>query len=503
MKEVKLKIDVKKIIKACKLIKRADDLLKYDAPKDYADILDRIFSNRIKIQIEGDAEEDEEDSLTKILKSRIYQYFTYNKHGVSAMNKLYTALKSGDKELVTAEAAHVLDHIVQPNTLIYSPKHGIHRQVDKNKPLESVILPNKKVNLRPRAYRLEIDYTDSSSLERILDLAEESVDRERLSYIADLIDSAGMDMNILKQYSAEKEHYTLEKLYTTPHKKTGALLVDYGLKLVHRKHYKIKELLGKIKKMESNLNSRAQIMKEIGKVLTKKELKVAVAIGENIQKIKDEKIAQKSMASAMEYMANSTGLLDRKDGSRVLDITVELLNLKRNNIDGDRSLYNMISEQKNKIVNTITEKNETLKKEKADRDQAKKEGKSEEEIKTLTCSINRLENEIYLLQCDEKGELLQLDNIRDNLYSLPKLSTVQQEHVYKKLEEFGEEINVRVEIVLKLFSIKVTEKRVLKILTALAYTVVVVLVIFVVLSSAILFKILKGDIKFEHTRTVL
>ncbi|KAI5193344.1 hypothetical protein NEMIN01_2491, partial [Nematocida minor] len=295
MKEVKIKINVEKIFTACQGIKSTDDLLKYDTPKDYTDLIDRIFKDSIEIASGAD-NTNEVVRILKILKCRVQEYFAYNTYGKHLMHGLYKALQSKKKEEVRKHFISVINDVIKPNTHIYSPCLGIHIQNDRSKHLGINIDDEMPDLTSPRTCTLRLDDKSSNLISMWHDI-KERLDKESLCHIANLLYSEnskhGKNINILKKYLPEDKYYSLHDLYFTKRTLSGSL-VDRGLKLTYSKYYEIKELAEQVKTMESERSTRLEeIYAEIEKVLREEELVLVLSVLANIEKIKHEKTARK------------------------------------------------------------------------------------------------------------------------------------------------------------------------------------------------------------------
>ncbi|KAI5193238.1 hypothetical protein NEMIN01_2434 [Nematocida minor] len=536
MKEVKIKINVEKIFTACQGIKSTDDLLKHDTPKDYTDLIDRIFKDSIEIassaddkiassandeivtnaddeienskndEIANNANDEivtnaddkiansvsdarEKEPILKILNNRVREFFAYNTYGESKIRDLYKALKDKKQEEVRKHSIMIINELIQPNTFIYNPQDGIHIEPRRdNIPRSYLYTEDEPPALHSRIWTLEMDCTDSSTLESIVKIATESLDREFFYHFSYLLFSEHSkyiprneykDTNILKKYLPQKKNYSIDKLYTL-HADDGTLLVDYGLKLMYSKYYEIKELCETVKKMEANSSRKEIILRKISKVLAEEELRIVTSIIDNIYEIKNEKYTQKGMIDAIEYIA------DKKDMPKVLNINSDLSNFKKDYLDENGVLTEKVNERKDSINREIeaietdrNNKKETLA-------QAKREGKSAGEIEGLEHSIDELNYKIFLLIYKTRKEKEYFHNIDFNMNFYDSMEPIQKKHILKKMEE----VALRKKIELKV-------KRVFRIrLKTLAYISIVSIVALITL--AILFSgyILNNEMKF-------
>ncbi|KAI5192916.1 hypothetical protein NEMIN01_2286 [Nematocida minor] len=462
MKEVKLKIKLKELLKACESIKLAGKLLKYHTPKDYIDIVDCIFKD--VIEIESGANREEEKAIQDILKNRVREYFTYVLYGKNDMKDLYRALRDEEQEELRKAFIHIANQLIRPNKLIYNPKDGIHRQVDENEPMEDIDSDDASSDLSPRTCTLEVDYADFVSLESMQHLAEESMNREFFYNAANLFYSKKNDMNILKAYlPEEEERFTLDNLYTIYN--NGVALVDDGLNLVYSKFYEIEELVKKIKIMEARSSDESEIVREIRMVLRLEELRIAISVIENIEQIMYEKAMQKGMIDAIEYIASSTPLLKEKDGSNTLKIDDDLSGFEADYITRKKGLKNIVNKRADELNEKIISRTQDLNREKAKLDQAKTEGKNKEEIDELERLVNELDHEIYSLNCENKKVYLQILNIISNLRHHSCISPFQKGYIIREIGQTMEKRKVKV-VLKPLLNRKITEKEKFRIYSA-------------------------------------
>ncbi|KAI5193305.1 hypothetical protein NEMIN01_2463, partial [Nematocida minor] len=185
MKEVKININVEKIFTACQGIKSTDNLLKHDTPKDYTDLIDRIFKDSFKI-VSGANNTGEEVQILEIFKRRAQEYFAYNTYGKHAMHGLYKALQSKKKDEIRKHSISVINDVIKPNTHIYSPCLGIHIQDDRSKHLGIDIDDEMPDLASPRTRTLRLDDKSSNLISMWHDI-KERLDKESLCHIANLL----------------------------------------------------------------------------------------------------------------------------------------------------------------------------------------------------------------------------------------------------------------------------------------------------------------------------
>ncbi|KAI5193011.1 hypothetical protein NEMIN01_2355 [Nematocida minor] len=355
MKEVKLKIKLEEIRKACELaIQRAT--IKGASGKDNVDILKRIFDRNI--EIEGPCTDKEREGIENTIKNNACLYFTYNTYGTRIMDYVSSALESKDELSIRYWYISLFNEIIKPNLLIYSPEHGIHIQVDKSRALDNIGIASSNPDLSTREYTLQLDDAKLLSLESTLHVTDKSLERESLLYIAESI--ASMKLDVLKKYSSEKAQYSVNRLYTKKYENTSVPLVDYGLNLIHEKYHEVKELVEEIKGLEYD-DGILLVDTKLEKIFTKEEdVELVLSVISNIERIKNEKTTQKGIIDTVEYMANNTELLkERENEPNTLKINTDLSNFKEDYIV-KTGLKNIVFEKKDKISKEIEGKKENL-----------------------------------------------------------------------------------------------------------------------------------------------
>ncbi|KAI5193378.1 hypothetical protein NEMIN01_2512, partial [Nematocida minor] len=200
VKEAKLKIDVREMLQACIFINAPGSkvVLEHSTPKEHLAILESMLNENIEIESEQYSK-IEKEKILKILKTNIRKYFAYDENGLYFMRALHTALRDRNEGEIIDCFIHLVNEIIKPNTLIYSPEHGINR---KNEKVEKIIkLADDSDNIDTKTYTLKIDDTKFESLDSLLESATESLDREAFASTVDMINQVGMNMNVLKKYS--------------------------------------------------------------------------------------------------------------------------------------------------------------------------------------------------------------------------------------------------------------------------------------------------------------
>ncbi|KAI5192621.1 hypothetical protein NEMIN01_2120, partial [Nematocida minor] len=419
MKEVKLRIHVKEIWQACYALDIRDPDLFIGVNKsiDYLAILKEIFKNGL--EIEGECSDEEKKDILDIVKNNLYYYFIHNPYGVEAMWFLYGALKKND-ESVRSKAFDLIDQLLKSNPYIYKREHGIHIQEGIN--------DSANKSLRTRTYTLKVDDTDPSYLKSLVQLTSEHLDRELAFYLAFAARSDNISM--YENYTFLKEPcYTFEDLYNLT--KDDVPLVDYGLKFIYTNYPEIAKLSHRI--MKNEFETKEDTANEIYKLFVSEEnLRIAMSVTNNIEKIRKEKKVSYHLFKALEYMANNTELLKARDGSKALEINTDLSSFNKNYIVEDDRLRNICKEKEAELKKEIKKKEEAL---------------EEEERKKVKdrATINSLKHEIYLLDCAHLVAGLQDFNafhLRDSMeILLNKKYSVQQKYLVKKIEEFEKTLN--------------------------------------------------------------
>ncbi|KAI5192868.1 hypothetical protein NEMIN01_2254 [Nematocida minor] len=467
MKEVKLEINVDKILKACKAINTegSNVHLSKNTPKEHLSMLEEMFKDD-NLKIESAHNDKEKECILKIVKSRASQHFAYNANGAKHMSELHDALMG--KEGVDFQTAFisVLEELIKPNTLIYSPAHGIKRRVDRNEPLENITLSDGTVDPSPRACTLEIDDARFLGLESLLQFTEEGLDRKNFSAVSCLPESKDIVSNI----HCIEEYYNLPSLYTKEYKDTGIPLVDYGLKIIHEKYDAIKKLNKEIGETEANSdkNQKEKINENIETLFGSGGLDVVVSVLDSLEEIKHEKIMHSKTIKAIECMASNGIFLDETDGKNRLQMTNNLNYFYKKYIDStglveklNKKIIAMDSKIKDEKVSLDAEKAKYKEveahlkalegAENSDSQEYEQEIRVKNgEMETIRRTVNNLEHEIYLLECEREKENMDHKNIELVLLSLDLLSRMslnQKKYFVKKIEKHAKMLGVEVETV--------------------------------------------------------
>ncbi|KAI5192116.1 hypothetical protein NEMIN01_1812 [Nematocida minor] len=480
MKEVKLKINVSKIVQSCKLIntEESDVRIKSNEPVEYLAILKSIISESLEIESSTCSKKEKEDVLNTI-KNNIYRYFAYNDYRrPDVMHNLHFALSIRDTATIEYETIRLLNELIMPNPFIYNPNHGIRRKnANKERPENITLFSKIPDSLCTRAYTLEIDDRNSSSLESMLHFASESLDRENFRDISNSLNLR--NIKFLKEYSSIEELYSLDKLYATPYKDTCVPLVDYGLKLIHTNYNEILDLMKMIREIkysDANNNSPEDIVKKISSLFASEEdLKIVISVGNNLEKINYEKIMQTHIIRVLEYMASSTDLLKEKEGSNTLKINPSLDEFYENYIrnTGFKELVCRKKDKLNEEVERVTDffiaENIRCSKAKAKLQATNiNDLESHEDSVNAIFSVGHLENKMHLLNWELKKEVLVYHSIQElwaMLKAFDNIAPAQQEYIVKKIEEFERMQNTRLVEERKLFSTRPAQEKIAKTLT--------------------------------------
>ncbi|KAI5192871.1 hypothetical protein NEMIN01_2257 [Nematocida minor] len=461
MREVKLTINVEEILKEYQSMDRNDASITSVREISQMVILKRIIKNNLKIESK-ELSEKKKETILKIIENNIFQHLIYSLNEGSIMRTMVSELLYGTEERVKDAFKPLANTLINPDPLIYNPEHGINRQFDMHGKLDNIVLSNGELDLSTRTCTLMVDDT---SLENILQLTSESLDRENAYFVSNSMNLK--DIELFKKYTSVKGRYSLDDLYTK--EKDKVLLVDYGLKLIYKKYHLIDGLIKNIKEIESSDNNKVHnIPKKLSNLFKDKELEVVLSILNNEQKIWSEKMVYNNMLKSFDYMASNTDILGGKGEPKVLKIKADLSNFSEDYIDENDGLLEIMTDRlvklrdEGKILykSVDNEKEKWGKKEKSltewknttDLDPDSQEyqeavRKEEEEIKSILHEINFLDNKIYLSNFDtEQARLFHRDiNIFPVISSiLPGLSPVQKQHILKKMKELAKLLNVRV-----------------------------------------------------------
>ncbi|KAI5193237.1 hypothetical protein NEMIN01_2433 [Nematocida minor] len=446
MKTATLEIHAGDIVEAYEAAAQLDTCS--TSPLDPALFLDRVLENTLRVESD-ECSTEEKKAVLGIVRHDMYQYFAYNLEAAHIASDLYTALETQDRRLIRSKAIRLVNELIKPNTLIYRPEHGIHRQVDKNEPLEEIDPGIDSISLSTRIYTLKVGSEDSSMcLESVLQLTAESMGREFFSHLTRLLASDHMHMDRFRECTQIEESYTIDELYTFPDENRRVPLVDYGLMLIHEKYFEIKEILKKIEAGEPSPGSSSEIGAQIREIFDPAELVLVVSISEHLKSIAVEKTAQKRVLSAVEYMADSTDLLQGADGSMVLKIRPDLgifcEEYIRTSADANTGLEKRVNERLDRLDEQIKTKTLAL----AQLAEKHKDEEKDQRMNSPVCEVNALNNKVYLLRCERRKEYLQYNNI-DRLVPVlqsffPGISPVQKQHVVRKIEEFAELKKIKV-----------------------------------------------------------
>ncbi|KAI5193007.1 hypothetical protein NEMIN01_2351 [Nematocida minor] len=448
---VRLKIDLKGLLRECEALNASGSniLLMDDTPKRNMAIVDYIFKDRNIEIVSGANGAKEEKLVLDIVKNAIREYFVYNEWGESTICSLTSSYNSMYENRLRDKIVPLANQIIDSNMFIFRPEHEIYGHYNKNETVEDIVQRNKSGSLSPRMYTLEIDYTDSSSLERILEATKESLDRGFLGYICSSMNTEirRMNGNILRKYSlslSEKEQYSLDELYTRTYEGTNVPLVDYGLKIIYERYQELIGIVENDSRMKSSSSGKSLITARISELFTKEELKIIGSISVNIHKIAQEKELQKNMIYYMEYLANKTALLDRA-GEKVLRVTSDLESFKKDYINGYNGLENIVKNNCDLLKKKIADNEEILYPKHLNQRRSMAQGNNGG-FRDNPASTSDLLNEVSLLKYALKEENRIRDTISMKASLKINISPVQKKHIIQKMEEFGKAWNIKVEV---------------------------------------------------------
>ncbi|KAI5193012.1 hypothetical protein NEMIN01_2356 [Nematocida minor] len=468
MKKVTLKINLEGILDACqssKIINIAETPIEFSPDLNYLNILENILDRNIEIE-SAQYSGEEKNALVNIIKNNSKSHFVLrDRNEIEIINDLLKSIKSRNEEKIKYSAVRLLNDIIVPNLFVYNPEQGINMQIDMKKAPERLIPTASNTGLGSREYTLEIDDTKFTNLESLYWSSSVNLSREFFSRTLNL--HCLVDMNVLRKYSSEKKYYTLDELYNTKHKKTNLPLADYGLNLIFEKINEIRALVKEIKAAEaaSDKNALNEIKEKIRKSFSPGDLGIAVSVYNNIGYIIHEKKIHMHIVESLQYIANRDKALKEKNGPKTWRIKTDLSNFYKNyvaNIDLKKIIKDRITDlakendincssrtQKKKECKEKEEKLEEWKRtnKTGSKSYARIESKKMQEIESLKYDINRLRNDINLLEWKTKKEKLRLKNIRDiqdDFRCVSKLTSGQKNHLVKEIEELGEMHSVKV-----------------------------------------------------------
>ncbi|KAI5193289.1 hypothetical protein NEMIN01_2450, partial [Nematocida minor] len=403
MREVKLVIDIKRIVEACLTMKSKNDMkadIECDNTVGRLAILKHMLKDNLKIE-DSSYSADDNQHIIEAVENDICQCFIYRYPRV--IIRLNNAINNKEKdEIIRSYAIELANELIELNPLVYNPEHGINR---KTETVEKIKSDTSDDALGTRTCTLEIDDEKFFNLKSMAEYTAKSLDRYVLYSVSYFIDSMGM--LFLKLFPLIKEYYTLDYLYAEKDEKTNLLLVDHGLGLIHKKYHKIREIIEKLKKVGKDDEAQKQsIIDELkGLFDSEEDFKVVLSIIKNIRRILNEKSVQKCMVDIVEYMFNNTNLLDKTDEKNALKLEKDLSNFLSVFIRVDGRLQQKVKER---IAKLRAEK-----------------GASEAETKLIGWKLKKEES---LLQ---DGIVF----LQDNRHFLRSLSKAQVDYLYKKIKE--------------------------------------------------------------------
>ncbi|KAI5192917.1 hypothetical protein NEMIN01_2287 [Nematocida minor] len=508
MQKVELKIKVGGILDACQRIAsgNVNMCVHNNDVKTRMDILKYILEGNL--EIEGKHSEEERKTILETIKKSMYRYFIYNENGADDMEYLHHGLISGNEELVKTRGAWLINSLVKPNPFIYNPRHGVYKKFDKDEKLESIYLQKGELDTSTRTYTLEIDDAKFSDLEGLLRFTSEALDRESFAYITGLMHMlrfiANLDMSVLKEYTEESGYHTLDELYSKTYEKTDVPLIDYGMKIICDKCQEIERLISLVKEMDACSNDPRDIVNQINDVLGPGGVEIVISIMDNLESIMHERGIQKRVFKVLEYMANNFLFFNKKNNSNELSINSDLVRFYEKCVtkgdllkivDGNREIIakefkikdeaadqeqakykeleadlkkwmqeneNTLDPQdyeqnENTLIPQDYEQNEnTLVPQEYEQnentlipqDYEQVLGEKREKMAQLKRTINNLDHDVYFLECARIRENIECGNIIEFLERkdlMSRMSIGQQSYLLRKIKEFAETLNIRVE----------------------------------------------------------
>ncbi|KAI5193290.1 hypothetical protein NEMIN01_2451 [Nematocida minor] len=441
MIEVKLLIDIEGMLNTCKEIKGMQDMraaVENENSVGKLAVLKRILKNNLKIE-NSPYTADDNQYILDIVENDFYQYALHIGHeGTAVVSELNRAIKKGEDAPIMSSFISLASEIIAPNPFIYNPEHGIHR---KDRKIEKIKADDGRAKLGSRTYTLEIDHAKFPDLKRAAQSAKERLDKQNFGYIPGLMDS--VETGVLKNFAPLDKLYTVHSLYTARDKETDALLVDHGVQLIQEKYDEVRDILKKIEEVE-DVNDRAQqesIAAQLNELYPSEEdLRAVVSTLENIEKIEFERNMLTHMVCAVEYMAHNTDLLGGADEPKVLKIKRNLGKFNRDHISGEGKLEKKVTENMAMLEN---------KRQALEDEQTKCSGTGPQE-ESGERSLEEINNDMIELGWSSRKESLQFSNVRrflNDLQSLYFIIPVQQEYIFRRLEESLEAQNIKMEMV--------------------------------------------------------
>ncbi|KAI5193208.1 hypothetical protein NEMIN01_2413, partial [Nematocida minor] len=438
-REVKLIINVEGIVQKCRDINSMEDMkevVKYDDKLSHLAILKCILKDNLKIENSPYSDEENQHILS-ILENDIYYYFLY--HGFEAsrvMFELRDELENKYDDLIRTRAISLVNELINSNKFIYNPDHGMNR---KNEGVKFIKINDgtDKNNLGTRTYTLEIDDAKLPDLKRIADFTEETLNRDNLRIASYYV--RFKNILLLKDFVSIQDCYTLEDLYTKKDEKTNMSLVDYGLDLIHKKYFEIRDLVEKAKEANDDEAQKQSIINQLnGLFPSEGDMRVFLSIIENSPKILNEKEVQKCMIKALDYMATNTDILGKVGEQKVLKIKSDLSNFNRDYM----SIYEGLKRKVQDAIIKLEHEKEALKEEKEK--YTGTDSTSQNESRTLSV----IENAIKSLKWRIYKGNIQSNNVdfltMDLLRPLRDLNPVQKQYIIKKIKESADLLNVQV-----------------------------------------------------------
>ncbi|KAI5193070.1 hypothetical protein NEMIN01_2398 [Nematocida minor] len=468
MREVKLKVDLDGMTRACRSFIHIPGMKKVIELNDdvcYLSILRHIFDGTMTIENVQDSgretdqcTEKEREYILNTIKNNIYKHFVYDVDREGPMHWLYTVIKYGGDRLAEFKPICIMNEVIAPpNTFIYNPEHGIRRKHGMNEAVDNIEPDHESAGLGTREYTLEIDDTKFESLKSLFWFTAGNLEREFLycRFNFELLSK----ISILKKFLADETFYTLDELYTKKHESANVALVDYGLNFILEKALEIRDLLEEAEEEESAYTISVQIIEKVSKVFTEEDLKIAISIFNNIEDIYFERQMHDQMIKTLEYMASKNMRLEEKNRMKTLMIKPDFSNFYEKYINKEGLKAEMMEERRELCrERSATFDSRTEAKKIREKLQKKKNIfthisqryiQTEEEKKALENieqKVNYLDNKLHLLYWQIEREHLQHNNIRSEypLSNLSEIKPVQRQYIFEKLQELGKVYGINV-----------------------------------------------------------
>ncbi|KAI5193201.1 hypothetical protein NEMIN01_2408 [Nematocida minor] len=458
-KKIKLRINIDGIVRA---IKSIDSMA---GPEEDAAFLNGrtianlsalkyILDTNLKIESVWHSSKEKKD-IADIVKNVIYQFLVYEdlkKETISLL--IFDGMEDTLDEAIKRRIISLINRIIRPNTVIGSYiRYDLDEDVDNS--------------VSTMVYTLELAGGSSPlNLKYLLRSTAESLDRDILCDVSTLVYPA----YDLEKYTPIQKYYSVDDLYIKKHKGSGMALVDYGLRFIHKNFHEINVLTEKIEKniASSDSSDLQEITDEVNKIFKYEEdLRIFISISNNINKIRKEKKIHTYMFKTLEYLANSTSLLEEEEGLKKLKVKSDLSDFGEKYVlgtvlsrivDGKAvALFKEIERNRKYLEadkKTCKELENNLqhwiwKNHPTSHNYQKIKGRMAQEIERLKYDISILNNNVSLLESKLEKENFQAVNIQrllENLQLLCELNPTQKKYIVRRLKEFGNKQSIEVEV---------------------------------------------------------